>query len=749
MQYFFSVILFFIASFHFTLKAQEPIDSLKEALKRDIDDSTRFDVYIDLHNAYFKSNPEESKQYAEKMLALGEQTNNLFRQYKGYLALNRYETKFRNYDKIIPNSKKLLALAKALKNDDEIFSRTLALAHNYIDGEKPALVVPQLQEALKLAQHNKNEAQLSKVNYALGFYYHNAGQSANALKYLDKAINQFTKLGDEKSLGTAIGLYAESSLATKPDPKTLNLLIVSERLHEKNKSLYRQAYTRALMGKYFVLNGNSNTAIENFEFSRSMFSKDNNTVDYALVGLDLASELLFKKKYNQAEKIIKESEEILVEKNYGKGIPMIKKAWAEYYLNTNQTAKANKALLEFKKVIGTADDPNLKSSLLQFTALNQSKSTKDANSFKPFFDYYKSVFAHKEQPYALSTTLNLLDRRYPGVDSNLKHIFTILKTQDGYAKLKNYFSNAEFNGQVLADSFLALIKNPNDIEHINDSLSDSSIINKYDTHLETVDAVLNKKLLLQSLVKQKEANQKSLILSILVVVLLTIIIVTLILYSRRLKKKKEQTEEDKKTIENLHHQLNHLVINNLNSVGNFIEKAMQESDLENAIQSLKIRVDIVTAFYATLKIRKSDNADNNVFLQQQIEDVAQYLKAVHNYDDSFLKINVDANIAVSNNIGVNLILLISELIQNSCKYAFTDNDPDKDNFITIQAKISKKNRLQIDYKDNGVGKAPDAKAGLGTQIIEEIEETLKAEVKKYNQEGYHYLLSLKLKPNEH
>src|SRR5690606_15773078 len=131
--------------------------------------------------------------------------------------LNRYESKFRNYERIIPNSKKLLSLALDLGDTDEIFNCTIGLAYKYIDGEYNDLVMPQLEEAMKVALNNNNDLQVNKVNYALGFFYHQSGAPEKAIPFIEKAIRKFRAIQDEKSLAEAIRLYAESSLEIKVD----------------------------------------------------------------------------------------------------------------------------------------------------------------------------------------------------------------------------------------------------------------------------------------------------------------------------------------------------------------------------------------------------------------------------------------------------------------------------------------------------------------------------------------------------
>ncbi len=728
---------------------QQRTDSMLKALHESRDDSVQFALLIDLHNAYFKSNPEESRNYALKMITLGEQTHNLFREYKGYLALNRCEDKFRNYDNIIPNAKKLLRLAIALGNTDEIFERTLGLAHNYIDGEYNDLVVPQLEEAMKIALSNGNDLQVNKVNYALGFFYHQTGESGKAILFLEKAIRKFKEVNDEKSLANAIGLYAESSLAVKADPGILNLLIAAEKLHEKNNSLYRRAYIRGLMAKYFVLNGNSAAAVENYQFAREMFLMDHNVVDYALAGLDLSGELLTQKQFSRAKTILLESEAIINEKHYSPGKIQVEIARINYLLSTDQPRQAKAHLDRLFQMADSSKATDVMLACKQLTAVYRQKSGKASAGNKAYFDYFKNLFRLREKQQ-LITELKLMERKYTGIDSSVRLIRQAASTAEGYDKLRQYFADNGYNGVILPDSFYIFPESfvaPDPDTSLNHILSMS-----YDAQLDAVDAVLNKKLVQNRLSEQKDRLRKNLLWAGMITGLLLLVIIALIVYSRRLKRKKQQSDKDKKTIENLHRQFNHLMVNNLQSVSNYIDLTMSKPDMDDEIQSLKIRVDVVRNFYETYKQQKIGEQlekGGMVHLQNHIEDLGLYLKAINNFDDDLLKIDVNARVTVNYDSGLNLILLLSELIQNSCKYAFSHRDVDRENRIGIHISMDEKDILRMAYQDNGNGIPDDAAESLGSKIIREIAGTLTADINRFNDHGYHFNLTLKLKKDEY
>src|SRR5690606_10158620 len=91
-------------------------------------------------------------------------------------------------------------------------------------------------------------------------------------------------------------------------------------------------------------------------------------------------------------------------------------------------------------------------------------------------------------------------------DSNLEYVRKIALSAEGYYKLKRYFAEHQYSNVVLPDSFYTLI-------HTALPDADTSLVHilsmSYDAQLDAVDAVLNKKMLLQRLSEQKNTVRKN------------------------------------------------------------------------------------------------------------------------------------------------------------------------------------------------------------------------------------------------
>ncbi len=88
-------LLIFISS-NLYAQTDEQLKAL-QALNDARGDTAKINAYIDLHNAYFMSNPDKSYYYAQQIVAIGKQMNSAVYILKGYLGMARCERKKRNY----------------------------------------------------------------------------------------------------------------------------------------------------------------------------------------------------------------------------------------------------------------------------------------------------------------------------------------------------------------------------------------------------------------------------------------------------------------------------------------------------------------------------------------------------------------------------------------------------------------------------------------------------------------------------
>jgi len=726
---------------------QENTDSLKAALSNAHSDTLRFNICIDLHNAYFKTQPEESRKYAEQMLRIAQKSGNKLFEYKANLALARCERKKRDYKKVIPYVKRSIALSKELKDNDLTFEAYYSLAKDYLDGEYFTSLIPALEEVMQYAVKNNDELQVAKVNYVYGFYYATIDLDTKALPYLEKALKVFQEK-KEHLLGNDCKLqYTVSALkALPPDPGLLRNLLESVSYYAERNSKVKSAYCRALIGMYYYLYGDYGQSITNYTYARNLYKEHKNQVQYALTGLDLANALLLKDDLNAVDAIIKESEEIFRDNDYTQGNIILYITRSKYYAFLKEKEKALDLLKKVKKLIAEREYNIYTKDYYRTLALVYYKSNDNQEKRPALFAYYQYLFRkfYTEKNIILRDLL-ITHQDYPEMDSGLPYLINTIKDPGYFEKLHAFFENSSSKDTGIPDSLLLRSSLVSDV--------DSS--NLFYRELEAIDAVANKKLIQAELAKQeseKRLMESRLWFAIIITVIIAVLTILLIIYLRVVQKNKKRAERDKATIESLQVQLNHLIENNLKSISSFIDKAITSSEPGEAVESLKNRVDIIHQFHETYKKQGLKNkimTGYDVDLQKHIENTCSYLKNFYNYDDGFLKINVDAPVTVGYNVGINLVLLISELVQNSCKYAFNDDDVDRGNIIRIAVTVDDKHMLTLHYQDNGAGKPLEGERGLGSELIEDIVRTIQAKTSEYNDNGYHFFLERKLRHNEY
>jgi len=727
--------------------SQENTDSLKAVLNDARSDTLRFDICIDLHNAYFKTRPEESKKYADQMLRIAQKSGNKFFEYKANLALARCERKRRDYSKIIPYVKRSIALSKELKDNNLTFEAYYTLAKDYLDGEDFTSLVPALEATMQYAVKNNNELQVAKVNYVYGFYYATIDQDTRALPYFEKALKVFQER-KEHFLGNACKLqYTTSALkALPPDPGLLRHLLESVSYYAEINSKVQSAYCRALIGMYYYLYGDYSQSVTNYTYARNLYKEHKNLVQYALTGLDMANALLLKGDLGSVEAIIKESEDIFRDNNYTQGNIILYITKSKYYAFQEEKEMALDLLKKVQKLLPEKEYNIYTKDYYRTLALVYYKTNDNPEKCSALFSFYQYLFRkfYTEKNIILRELL-ITRQDYPEMDSSLPHLINTVKDPEYFEKLHSFFEKSSSKDTGIPDSLLLRSGLSSDV--------DSS--NLFYRELEAIDAVANKKLIRAELAKQeseKRLMESRLWFAIIITVIIAVLTILLIIYLRVVQKNKKRAERDKATIESLQVQLNHLIENNLKSISSFIDKAISSSEPGEAVESLKNRVDIIHQFHETYKKQGLKNkimTGYDVDLQKHIENTCSYLKSFYNYDDGFLKINVGAPVTVSYNVGINLVLLISELVQNSCKYAFNDDDVDKGNIISIAVTVDNKNMLTLHYQDNGAGKPLKGKRGLGSELIEEIVRTIQAKTSEYNDNGYHFFLERKLRHNEY
>lgn len=179
-------------------------------------------------------------------------------------------------------------------------------------------------------------------------------------------------------------------------------------------------------------------------------------------------------------------------------------------------------------------------------------------------------------------------------------------------------------------------------------------------------------------------------------------------------------------------EINHRVKNNIaiiHSLINMQQRKVNDPEDEILFEDLKNKVFSMSAVQEQLhskkevdKIEIKEYLDNLINNLQNSFDPDNRVKSVLDLD--MIKLDITKAIPLG--------LIANEVITNSFKYAFPDNDSPE---LQISCKKGDED-ITITFRDNGPGKQNDAGEGLGMEIIESLTEQIEGNCKQYNDNGF-------------
>lgn len=197
--------------------------------------------------------------------------------------------------------------------------------------------------------------------------------------------------------------------------------------------------------------------------------------------------------------------------------------------------------------------------------------------------------------------------------------------------------------------------------------------------------------------------------------------------------------------ETLLREIHHRVKNNMQIITSMLSmqsRMIQEPtvvslfiETQNRVRSLALVHELL---YQSEKLNKID-------YYEYLEKITSYLFDSYQYSPDRINCTIKSdNIELPIDIAVPCSLIITELITNSMKYAFSDGRKGQ---ISIDISYNhESNRYILDYQDNGVGFSPDfdtdASQGFGSSLISGLTRQLSGDILiEKLVSGVHYLIS--------
>lgn len=254
---------------------------------------------------------------------------------------------------------------------------------------------------------------------------------------------------------------------------------------------------------------------------------------------------------------------------------------------------------------------------------------------------------------------------------------------------------------------------------------------------------------------EKERSQGAMFLAglvgaLLIILILMVVYRRLVLQAKTFKKQQEIIERQNESLnesiaqkEALLQEVHHRVKNNLQFILTLVEMQVADKnamDKDEALNDISRRISAI----ALVHERLYDQSDMDKV------DVREYIKSIINSMNSIgptmeqivcIDLNID-RLRFSISRCIYLGMIISELITNSKKYAFSDTVEPR---IAISLTGDNTNDIAyFVYEDNGSGYSEQSHIGLGTRLIDMFRRQLKGKFQMESNAGVSYKLSFPL-----
>ncbi|ESU20009.1 hypothetical protein FCR2A7T_14190 [Flavobacterium cauense R2A-7] len=262
-----------------------------------------------------------------------------------------------------------------------------------------------------------------------------------------------------------------------------------------------------------------------------------------------------------------------------------------------------------------------------------------------------------------------------------KKINNLWQMQQCYNELKNT--------AALSQDYKSAMYYGDSLNGVNDLLNDYTNKKKYE--------LLENNFIIQSKEKELLTSKKNQLLLLLILLLLFTGLATLWVYSKKIKKSKKVLEKLNKENEFLVSETNHRVNNNLQLISLLINETIRKNKVEHKENIDLIRLQSKIQSIALLHRELFASKDKKTIdLQVYFAKIEESFSEICTSEKIILKLMVDP--IVSDSDGAMYIgLLVTELIMNSIKYAFNE-----DQIKTITIKILKmQDQFTFNYSDNG------------------------------------------------
>ncbi len=349
---------------------------------------------------------------------------------------------------------------------------------------------------------------------------------------------------------------------------------------------------------------------------------------------------------------------------------------------------------------------------------NMAESFYDAKDYKTAYDYYQKYTTKVRQLNSGGTALNL---------ESVQRVFDVNSSKDEIKLLnnENKLQELQLLNEAALRKSLEIERRSLETENL---LQDSMILRG-----QALQASLDREYQLQ---QAKLKDERNLRLSLLFG-LTTALLLGGLAY-RQFKKQKNKNiiiEKQADELETLMKEIHHRVKNNLQVISSLLDLQalnIKDEKAAYAVKESKNRVQSMALIHQNLY---NEGNIKGIKMDDYIQNLAKSLFDSYNIKPETIKLTTDIDpLSIDVDTVIPIGLTINELISNSLKYAFNNQDAGE---ITVVLKQDGKDLL-LKVKDNGRGfkEGYDHQGNsFGFKIIKAFAQKLKAKLDVYNDNG--------------
>lgn len=202
----------------------------------------------------------------------------------------------------------------------------------------------------------------------------------------------------------------------------------------------------------------------------------------------------------------------------------------------------------------------------------------------------------------------------------------------------------------------------------------------------------------------------------------------------------KKNEENQLLLKEIHHRVkNNLQI--ISSMLNLQFNTIDDPRVREALAKSKDRIHSMALIHEKIYVSKNLASIN---FDDYINELANTIKRSYDFENKIELIVNNSSSIFEIDLAINLGLIITELLTNAYKHAFTQSKGNNQGKIIVELKTLKANTYQLMIKDNGVGIDENTLTSetnsFGLEIVNALTDQIRGTLKTESTDGLKYLL---------